>query len=179
MALKIGAGLALNEDEKEILIQVISSWDDNYSSNYDEHDQDELKIIFEGFEPPTTTDVGEIIQEVLSGKELGTSPIELIKPSYIDTTKHFFGAFNNSERECSANWIVLFCREKNKDSWEPFLVSEIQLFYEQSFPEQMFLFNGLNEIYLNKPKYGIEIVEELVTIHDKFVVACYQSAWKA
>ena len=184
MSLKIGAGLALNEYERELLTEITANWDDNFSSNdYREHDEDELAIYFAGFEPPSGADVDKIIQEALSGKEPEpeTSPTCLIKPSYIDTTKHFFGAFNNAEREVSANWIVRFCYQRNKDSWEHFWLSDLQSFYEESLPGQRFLLNGLDEIYLDKPKYGIEVDcgGEGVIIHDKFVVTCYQSAWKA
>jgi len=66
MALKIGAGLPLNEVEKALLKEVVGAWQDNYSSNYDEWEEEDLKFIFRGFEPPTGADVDEIVEEILS-----------------------------------------------------------------------------------------------------------------
>ena len=107
-------------------------------------------------------------------------PIKLIKPSYIDTSKHFFNAFDNAQREVSANWVVRFCQVCNNDSWQDFALSNLQAFYEEALPNQKFHFNGLDMINLsiNRPTYGVIVDCDRVIIHNRFVAACYQAAWK-
>lgn len=71
-----------------------------------------------------------------------------IRPSDIDTSKHFFNAFGKTETEISAMWIVQFCQNRGA-GWEPFSRAEIESFYAQKHKDG-FTFNGLI------PKYIIE-----------------------
>jgi hypothetical protein len=64
MALKIGAKMPLNEAEKVILNDLADKFKDNYCDNYDEHDQEELSIIFAGFEPPDRAEIDQLVLEL-------------------------------------------------------------------------------------------------------------------
>ena len=78
-----------------------------------------------------------------------------IRPEHIDVTQRFWDAFDSSERELSAWWIVKFCQERG-EGWEPFTMTEIEQFY-QAHGHQRFHFNGLD----NHSRYGIEIDADL------------------
>lgn len=54
-----------------------------------------------------------------------------IKPSDIDTTKHFFEAFGESHTETSASWLVRLA-QKNGD-WRNFTKAEIDAFGGHKF----------------------------------------------
>jgi len=66
-----------------------------------------------------------------------------IQPDDIDTGVHFFDAFNHSETEVSARYIVGLCQTKG--SWEPFTQQEIEAFYRSYGHEDGFTFNALIE----------------------------------
>jgi hypothetical protein len=66
-----------------------------------------------------------------------------IKPEDIDTSKPFMEAFDHTETESSARWVVRFCQEK--ESWGPFREEELQTFYNRTYPESRFHFNRLIE----------------------------------
>lgn len=78
MALKIGAKIPLTEAEKIILNTLAGKFKDNYCENYDEHDEEELEIIFGGFELPSSSDIDNLIQEVC-----GIQP-EIIEAKYVE-----------------------------------------------------------------------------------------------
>lgn len=65
-----------------------------------------------------------------------------IQPHQIDAKQHLFGAFDNTETETSAGWVIRFLQERGR-SWEPFTRKEIQAFYARKFPRERFSFNRL------------------------------------
>jgi len=55
-----------------------------------------------------------------------------IKPSDIDSTKHFFDTFGHNETEVSARLIVKFLQERG-DTWESFTQKELDTRFEEDF----------------------------------------------
>lgn len=55
--------------------------------------------------------------------------VSTIMPSDIDTSRHFFNAFDNMETETSAKWVVRFCQ--GKGGWVDFTGEEIEAFYNK------------------------------------------------
>lgn len=51
-----------------------------------------------------------------------------ISPAQIDASKHFWNAFDNTETETSAGWLVRFAQRRG-GMWEPFRFADIQGFY--------------------------------------------------
>jgi hypothetical protein len=71
-------------------------------------------------------------------------PTFTIEPSMIDVSKHFWDAFDNSETEVSARWIVRFMQEFGH--WVPFSLVDLEEFYHRSRPAtESFEFNRLVE----------------------------------
>jgi len=120
-----------------------------------------------------------------------------IQPSDIDVGigkkyKHLFGAFDNSETEVSANYVVRLCQKKG--GWLPFTLEEIEEFYRELGHRDGFRFNRLIEPgqkVLNaaavfggatpqtKPVGGGWIVlgdDKKYYITDDFVTRCFQSS---
>ena len=67
-----------------------------------------------------------------------------IRPSDIDTSKHFWDTFGHLETEVSARYIVRFCQERG--SWRAFTFRQINKFYQRSrktIHGQDFSFNRL------------------------------------
>lgn len=62
-----------------------------------------------------------------------------IQPHHIDTSRHFYGAFDHNETEVSARWIVKLCQELG--GWVPFTQEQIDEFSKQDF--------GFNELLGN------------------------------
>jgi len=80
---------------------------------------------------------------VTSGEELP------IQPKDIDGSKHFFSAFDHTETEVSANWIIRFLQERGQ-SWRPFSYEDIDAFYARKF-KNGFRFNRLVEAEMVPP----------------------------
>lgn len=75
--------------------------------------------------------------------------LRLPRPQEINTDRHFWNAFESSEREVSANWLVSFAQEresKDGEEWPPFTREEIEEFYERKSKGKFkhFWFNGLD-----------------------------------
>lgn len=64
-----------------------------------------------------------------------------ITPNHINADTHLWDAFNHSETEVSAGWIVRMLQHRGK-GWEPFTLSEIEKFYSQKH-KNGFTFNKL------------------------------------
>ena len=72
------------------------------------------------------------MRKIIVGSE--TYPIQ---PNHINTDpttgpegEHFFDAFNNTETELSARWLVRFAQQRDS-GWEPFTLDEIETFYNE------------------------------------------------
>ena len=93
-----------------------------------------------------------------------------IRPEHIDTAQHFWNAFDNMERELSANWIVTFCQDRG-EGWAPFTVEEIERFC-QAHGGMHFHLDGLDEY---PQRYGIIKRERdgRYEIRPQFVARCY------
>ena len=67
-------------------------------------------------------------------------------PGDIDTSQHFWNAFDHNETEISARWIVRLY-QANEWGWDrPFTYEEVQRFYEEQRRKQdRFTFNRLIE----------------------------------
>lgn len=116
-----------------------------------------------------------------------------VQPEHIDTSKRFFEAFDNSETEISAGWIVRFLQEKG-EGWIPFIFDDINEFYRREFPVGRFYFNRLVDPELVPPnlarafaghydppvpKGGGWIIlskDGKYHITDEFVLRCFQSS---
>ena len=96
--------------------------------------------------------------------------ISVIKPSDIDTSKHFFDAFGNCETEISAWWIVKFCQARN--SWAPFFYDELNSFYTANGYKGRFWFNRLTQEDFVQEKDGF------YHITHRFVCRCYEASPK-
>jgi hypothetical protein len=66
-----------------------------------------------------------------------------IQPAAIDASRHFFGAFNNTETEISAGWLIRFFQHRG-ESWKPFTHEEIEAYYGRTHNDG-FTFNRLVE----------------------------------
>jgi hypothetical protein len=92
-----------------------------------------------------------------------------ISPSDINTDKHFFGAFGNTETEASAKWIVLLCQKKG--GWYPFTLKEVEDLC-QSVGYKGYWFNNLLDM-----KFIIE-KKSIYYITSEFITRCYSSSPK-
>ena len=115
-----------------------------------------------------------------------------IQPEDIDASCHFFGAFDHTETEISAMWIIRFMQKRGA-GWVPFTKEEIQAFYAEKHPDN-FSFNRLiepehvsqnlakafaGEIQSRIPKGGGWIVvgdDGKYRVTDNFVMRCYSSS---
>lgn len=64
-----------------------------------------------------------------------------ILPENIDASQHLWSAFDHSETETSAGWLVRFAQERGT-GWAPFTREEIDAFYNRKYPGH-FGFNRL------------------------------------
>ena len=55
-----------------------------------------------------------------------------IWPEHINTDEHFFNAFDHTETEISARWIVRFIQNR-REGWRPFTKAELQAFYAKNY----------------------------------------------
>ena len=53
-----------------------------------------------------------------------------IQPHDIDASKHFFGAFDQTQTETSASWIIRLLQKRNL-GWKPFELKELEDFYAE------------------------------------------------
>ncbi len=90
-----------------------------------------------------------------------------IRPSDIDISQHFWGAFGKQEKEVSARWIVDFCQQ-NGDTWAEFSVEHLEALY-QRHGYSGFRFNGLND------DEHLSITDGQCKVSHQFVVKCFQS----
>lgn len=58
-------------------------------------------------------------------------------PSDINTKQHFWNAFDHSETEVSASWIVRFLQQAG-NSWAPFMLEDLQAFYGKLRAESIY-----------------------------------------
>lgn len=94
-----------------------------------------------------------------------------IEPEDIDTSKHMYGAFDRSENEVSARWIVRLCQIKNR--WDKFKQSDIEELYSSSSNYSGYSFNTLVKdgfIQENQGVYSITV---------GFILRCAWSAYKS
>jgi len=69
-------------------------------------------------------------------------PDHEIQPSAINTDQHFWDAFDHSDTEVSAKWIVRLCQKLG--GWVPFSLEQLQSFYETGRgKKEIFRFNRL------------------------------------
>jgi hypothetical protein len=93
--------------------------------------------------------------------------LEAIKPSDIDTSKHFFDAFGKLETETSARLIVLYLQETG-NHWVAFSKYELDLRYNEDF-----YLNGLDSRgFLKERQDGI------YEVTDDFVYRCWKASPK-
>lgn len=118
-----------------------------------------------------------------------------IHPDDIDASKHFFGAFDHTETEVSAGYIVRFLQKRNL-GWEPFTREEIEAFYAES-QKDGFTFNRLIEPEMILPNLArafaghhdpripagggwiIMDTYDRYYVTDDFVKRCYKSSPRA
>lgn len=98
---------------------------------------------------------------------------DAVPPSAIDTSRHFWNAFDNSETETSALWIVRLCQERG--GWEPFTVADIEALYHERFPRGRFHLNRLTDARADGPLIA-KNEEGLYEVSDDFIYRCYRSS---
>lgn len=96
-----------------------------------------------------------------------------IKPEHIniDYSKgftHLWNAFDNSETETSAYWLVKLAQRRG--NWDPFTTADIQALYHEKFPSGTYYFNQL--IDRGYIKQSGDTYEYTV----QFVARCYSSS---
>ena len=107
-----------------------------------------------------------------------------IQPDHIATPKggHFWNAFDNTETEISARYVVRLCQRKG--GWYPFSYDEIEALYNEA-GYRNFAFNRLIEpgmaFYIQKgrvPEGGGWIIEQegQYFVTDDFILRCYKSS---
>lgn len=91
------------------------------------------------------------------------------QPSDINAKDHFWNAFDHTETEVSARWIVRFCQERGR-GWARFTREEIEAFYAR-WVQDGFTFNRLlAQGFVDENPPG----EYMVT--DNFVRRCYRAS---
>lgn len=97
----------------------------------------------------------------ISGGQLQITPFD------ISTSNHFWNAFDHSETEVSANWIVQLCQARG--SWDPFSREAIEEIYSRKHRDG-FTFNKLlsNGWIIER--------DGLYHITAGFIVRCFESS---
>lgn len=90
-----------------------------------------------------------------------------IRPFDIDTSGHFWNAFDHSETEVSAQWIVRLCQKRG--TWEPFSEGAIEDFYREKHQDG-FTFNKLIRDGWIVERNGLYYVTA------GFIVRCFESS---
>lgn len=93
-----------------------------------------------------------------------------IQPKHIDTSDHFWNAFDNMETEVSAHYIVKLCQRRK--GWLPFTQKEIEEEYRRAGHTDGFTFN-----LLVSGDWIIQCGDQYL-ITEEFVNACYKSSPK-
>lgn len=94
------------------------------------------------------------------------TPVLTISPSDIDTSQHFWNAFDHSETEVSANWIVQLCQ--SRESWAPFTREDIEQLYSRRHKDG-FRFNKLLDDW-------IVTRDGMYYVTAGFVIRCFESS---
>ena len=92
----------------------------------------------------------------------------MIRPSDIDTTKHFWKSFGRQESEISGRMLVKFCQERD-DTWAP--VDKVEL---DEWAGEDFWFNGLDQ---GDNPY-LELDGDIVRITDRFIKTAFGARGK-
>jgi hypothetical protein len=100
--------------------------------------------------------------------EVGSHSAHPIRPEHINIDEHFFDAFNNTETEVSARWIVMMCQRSN--CWSPFSDEDIETFYRQNSRFRNFYFNRLHDQGYIIKKDGLNYITH------EFICKCFCSA---
>lgn len=102
----------------------------------------------------------------MSQKTVVTNPESyLVQPNHIDARRHLFEAFDHTETEISAGWIIRFMQERGR-SWAPFTYDEINTFYSRHHGDG-FTFNRLVEPAMIPPS----LVRAFAGYHDSTIPA--------
>lgn len=102
----------------------------------------------------------------MSRKTIVTHPESYpVQPGQIDAQQHLFEAFDHSETEISAGWIIRFLQERGK-SWVSFTYDEINAFYSRRHKDG-FTFNRLVEPEMIPPS----LVRAFAGHHDPLIPA--------
>jgi hypothetical protein len=107
-----------------------------------------------------------------------------IQPEEINTNSHFWNAFDHSETEVSARWIVRFCQERGR-GWDPFTADEIEAYYRKGGKFVNFRFNRLiepgmaygvpGERWMEGGGWIIPLPDGRLQVTRDFVHRCYRS----
>jgi len=91
-----------------------------------------------------------------------------IKPSHINSKRHFWNAFGHNETEISAGWIVGFCQKRG--SWAAFPEEDLHARHKEKHGTP-FRFNKL----VDQDAINITDVGNVVVSH-AFVAKCFLSS---
>jgi hypothetical protein len=91
------------------------------------------------------------------------------QPEAIDASRHLWNAFDHSETEISAGWIVRLCQSDGV-GWKPFSRTDIEFFYGRKVKDG-FTFNKLIE-----RGWIIEDTDGNFHFTDEFVNRCFASS---
>jgi hypothetical protein len=100
---------------------------------------------------------------------------DLILPKHFRTNVHYWNTFNNTQTEVSAQLIMQFLQQRDRD-WEPFSEKELYSWYNSSGGDQ-FYFNYLicNDNPTRSPITKIRSQDpndNLYKINDIFISKC-------
>jgi uncharacterized protein YajQ (UPF0234 family) len=90
-----------------------------------------------------------------------------IKPSDINVIDHFWNAFNHSETEISARWLVRLAQKKG--AWLDFTQEEINAFCEHDFHFNRLL-TGLDNSPIKRNENGAFFFTH------QFIATCFRSS---
>lgn len=98
------------------------------------------------------------------------APNTPILPEHINTSQHFWSAFDHHETEVSANLLVRFVQHRG-EGWAPFNDEDINTYYQTSLGrEAMFDFHRLGRMGWIRAESG------MYHFTTNFIARCYSSA---
>jgi hypothetical protein len=109
-----------------------------------------------------------------------------IRPEHINTSGHFWSAFEHSETEISANYVVQLCQRNG--GWKPFSFTDINNLYKSNKNAEVLDYSFNNLRCFKYLREGMPVAEAegcqyiqagadgLMRVTHEFITACFRSS---